>query len=165
MGLGAAIDWFRAVTVGVILLTSAALVSWTTPLVEITPALEQLGRPLRRLRLPIDEWVIVTALGLRSLPLLLDETRVLAAGRRMRAAHAPPRHRRWRHRLREPSDLLAAAAVSATRRAREFADAIDARGGVNPTNVERHRLTRTDTAILVVVLAAILIAAVVATIN
>ena len=30
--------------------------------------------------------VIVTALGLRSLPLLLDETRMLAAGRKLRAA-------------------------------------------------------------------------------
>lgn len=157
IGLGAAVDWLRAVTVGVILLTSAALVSWTTPLVDITPALHQLGRPLRRLRLPIDEWVIVTALGLRSLPLLLDETRVLVAGRRMRAAHAPPRQHQWRHRLREPTDLLAAAAVSATRRAREFADAIDARGGVNPSNVDRHRLTRDDVAILVVVITGIAI--------
>jgi energy-coupling factor transport system permease protein len=147
------------VTVGLILLTSAALLSWTTPLVDITPALHQLGRPLRRLGLPIDEWVIVTALGLRSLPLLLDETRVLAAGRRMRAAHASPRHDHWRHRLRQPSDLLAAAAVSATRRAREFADAIDARGGAKPCSSERHRLGPTDIALLFVVTVAIVIAA------
>jgi energy-coupling factor transporter transmembrane protein EcfT len=155
VGLGAAIDWLRAATLGAILLTSAALLSWTTPLAEITPAMHQLGRPLRRLRVPIDEWVNVTALGLRSLPLLLEETRVLAAGRRMRAAHAPSRPHHWRHRLREPGDLLAAATISATRRAREFADAIDARGGVQPGTVERHRLTRADAAVAAVVLAAV----------
>jgi energy-coupling factor transporter ATP-binding protein EcfA2/energy-coupling factor transporter transmembrane protein EcfT len=155
IGVGAAINWLRAVTLGVILLTSAALLSWTTPLADIAPALHQLGRPLRRLRVPIDEWAIVTALGLRSLPLLLDETRILAAARRMRAAHAPPRTPRWRHRLREPIDLLAAAAVSATRRAREFADAIDARGGVIPSNIERHQLIRTDVAVSAIVCAAV----------
>ncbi len=69
----------------VVLVTSGALIGWTTPLGEVAPALSRLGRPLRWLRLPVDEWVIAIALAIRCLPLLIDEIRILGAARRLRA--------------------------------------------------------------------------------
>ena len=66
------------------LVVSAALVGWTTQLGAVAPALARLARPLRVLRLPVDEWIVAIALALRCLPLLIDEMRTLAAARRLR---------------------------------------------------------------------------------
>ena len=73
-----------------VLVISAAVVGWTTPLGAIAPALARLARPFRALRLPVDEWIVAIAVALRCLPLLVDEMRTLAAARRLR--HRPPDH-------------------------------------------------------------------------
>ena len=90
-----------------------------------------LGRPLRRLRIPVDEWAVALALALRAFPMLIDEFRVLFAARRLRPKDVAIT-RRARHRRRralEVIDLLAAAITVALRRADEMGDAITARGG------------------------------------
>jgi energy-coupling factor transport system ATP-binding protein len=136
IGVGALGEWLRASAFAIVVLVAAALVSWTTPLADVAPALRRLGAPLRRLRLPVDEGATAVALGIRCLPLLVDEIRTLAAVRSLRAArqrqhqrHAD-RSRRWRRHLTEPQDLLTAALVVAVRRGDELADAIEARGGL-----------------------------------
>ena len=52
-----------------------------------------LGRPLRALRIPVDDWAVAMALALRAFPMLIDEFRVLYAARKLRpkpdADHAP----------------------------------------------------------------------------
>jgi energy-coupling factor transport system permease protein len=128
IGLGAVRDWARATVLGVTILGAAALVSWTTALAGVAPALRRLGSPLRWTRLPIDEWSAAVGLALRCIPLLLDEVRVLSAVTRLRATH---RHSpRRRSVFAELHRLLVATLVVALRRAGEFAAAIDARGGM-----------------------------------
>jgi energy-coupling factor transport system permease protein len=126
VGVGGLDDYTRLLAVLVVLLLAAALVAWTTPVADVAPAVARLARPLRSLRVPVDDLAVVLALCVRSLPLLVGELRVLLAARRLR----PAQHRRSRReQLRWPVDALATALVVSLRRAREMGDAIDARGG------------------------------------
>jgi energy-coupling factor transport system ATP-binding protein len=151
IGLGAEGHWLLATALGVTVIVAAALVSWTTPLAQVPAAVHRLIRPLRRIRLPVQYWAAAVGLGLRGLPILIDELQTLIAARRMRANHAPPPAPRWRHQLREPIDLLAAAIVTAARRAGEFADAVEARGGAVSTAESAPGLTFRDLVVAVVV--------------
>jgi energy-coupling factor transport system permease protein len=106
------------------------MVSWTTNIAEIAPAVATLGRPLRALRIPVDEWAVALALALRAFPMLIDEFRVLYAARRLRPRQVPrsrmARRKRW---ALELIDLIATAITVTLRRADEMGDAITARGG------------------------------------
>ena len=133
VSLGGLEEWARFTALAVVLGVSGALIGWTTPLGEVAPALARLGAPLRRLRLPVDEWVIAIALAIRCLPLLIEEIRLLAAARRLRAHEEHDRDRPRavvRRALIETNDLLATAIVVSIRRARDLAEAIEARGGL-----------------------------------
>jgi energy-coupling factor transport system permease protein len=114
----------------VVILGAGALISWTTHIADIAPAIAVLGRPLRRLRIPIDDWAAAIALGLRALPMLVSEFRTMFAARRLRPK---PVLAGWRQRGRwwitECIDVLAVAITVALRRADEMGDAITARGG------------------------------------
>ncbi len=134
VSLGGLEEWARFSALAVVLLTSGALIGWTTPLGDVAPALARLGRPLRWLRLPVDEWVIAVALAIRCLPLLIDEIRVLNAVRRLRTRDDDTTGESPRAIVRsafvEIHDLMATAIVVSIRRARDLADAIEARGGL-----------------------------------
>jgi energy-coupling factor transporter transmembrane protein EcfT len=139
LSMGGLEQWARFTALAIVLVTSGALVGWTTPLGEVAPALARLGRPLRRLRVPVDEWTIAIALAIRCLPLLIDELRALGAARRLRThedltARDHPRAT-VRNVLIEIQDLLATAIVVSIRRARDLADAIEARGGLGAGSV------------------------------
>ncbi|HSO97271.1 MAG TPA: energy-coupling factor transporter transmembrane protein EcfT [Acidimicrobiia bacterium] len=133
-GLG---QWALLATLGIVLVVAALLLAWTTPLGEVAPAIGRLTAPLRCLRLPVDEWVVAVGLSIRCFPLLLDELRTLVAVRRLRRRPSPrPRvsfRRAFANNLREAHDLLSTAIVVALRRAGDFAEAIEARGGVAAT--------------------------------
>ena len=155
VGFGAAYDWILATALALVVLAAAALVSWTTPLAQITPAVHRLARPLGWMGLPVEQWSVVTALGLRCVPMLIDETRVLVAARRLRSAHAPAAGRGVRAGLGELIDLLAAATTSAVRRAAELADAMESRGGVDRFHQPDGRPGWIDAAVLAGILAAL----------
>ncbi len=143
LGLGSLSTFLRALSVGVILLATSAIVGWTTSLGDIAPAVSRLGSPLRRLHVPVDELALTVALCVRSLPMLVDEMRTLLAARRLRprvgridddaGSDADPPHGHIRSRLDrlllEPADLMGAALVVSLRRAGELGEAITARGG------------------------------------
>ena len=84
LGLGGLLDFLRITALSIVLLGLGALVSWTTNVAEIAPAVATLGRPLRPLRIPVDDWSVALALALRTFPMLIDEFRVLFAARRLR---------------------------------------------------------------------------------
>lgn len=131
VGLGGALNFLRITTLSVVLLGLGAMVSWTTNVAEIAPALATLGRPLKLLRIPIDEWAVALALALRAFPMLLDEFHVLYAARLLRPNRIPSgRKARVRQQSRGMIDLMAAAIVVTLRRADEMGDAITARGGI-----------------------------------
>lgn len=128
VGLGGLLSFLRVTALAIVLLGLGALISWTTNVAEIAPAVAKLGRPLKALRLPIDEWAVALALALRAFPMLVEEFRVLFAARRQRPRPyaQETRGKRWGI---EIVDLMTASITVALRRADEMGDAITARGG------------------------------------
>ncbi|MCV7221518.1 CbiQ family ECF transporter T component [Mycolicibacterium elephantis] len=145
LGLGGLLNFLRITALSIVLLGLGVMVSWTTNVAEIAPAVAALGRPLRVLRIPVDEWAVALTLALRAFPMLIDEFRVLYAARRLRPKQRPQtrrgRHRRW---WLEAIDLLAAAIIVALRRADEMGDAITARGGAGQISAAPSRPKRAD---------------------
>ncbi|OBJ55690.1 energy-coupling factor transporter transmembrane protein EcfT [Mycobacterium sp. 1423905.2] len=149
VGLGGALYFLRITTLSIVLLALGAMVSWTTNVAEVGPAVAALGRPLRILRIPVDEWAVALALALRAFPMLIDEFQVLYAARRLRPKHIPRsrKARRQRH-ARELIDLLAAAMTVTLRRADEMGDAITARGGTGQLSAHPARPRFSDWLVL-----------------
>lgn len=160
VGLGGVLSFVQITVLSIVLLGLGAMVSWTTNVAEIAPAVATLGRPLRALRLPVDDWAVALALALRAFPMLIDEFRVLYAARRLRPKQVPvTRRARRRRRALEVIDLLAAAIAVALRRADEMGDAITARGGAGQISAAPSKPKRIDwvaLSIVVVVCAAAL---------
>jgi len=130
VGFGGLLNFLRVTTLSIVLLGLGAMVSWTTNVAEIAPAVATLGRPLGLLRIPVDEWAVTLALALRAFPMLIEEFRVLYAARRLRPKQsAHTRRARRKRRALELIDLLTAALTVTLRRADEMGDAITARGG------------------------------------
>jgi energy-coupling factor transport system permease protein len=152
LGLGGVLSFLHVTLISIVLLGLGALVSWTTNVAEIAPAVATLGRPLRLLKIPVDEWAVTLALSLRAFPMLIDEYRVLFAARRLRPrARAETRRTRRRQRGAEIVDLLAASVTVALRRGDEMGDAITARGGTGQISAHPSRPTRADVVALMVV--------------
>lgn len=145
IGLGGLLNFLRITALSIVLLGLGAMVSWTTNVAEIAPAVSTLGRPLRPLRIPVDDWAVAVSLALRAFPMLIDEFSVLYAARRLRPqdvdVHRRARGRRW---AAELIDLLAAAITVALRRADEMGDAITARGGAGQISAAPSRPARRD---------------------
>ena len=131
VGLGGLLDVLRFALLTGVLLGLGGMVSWTTNVADVAPAVAVLGRPLGLVRIPVDEWAVAIALAMRAFPMLLEEFRILYAARRLRPK--PPLPPTWRGRLRHWGgnviDVLTAAITVALRRADEMGDAITARGG------------------------------------
>ena len=145
VGFGGLLNFLRVTALSIVLLGLGAMVSWTTNVAEIAPAVATLGRPLRLLRIPIDEWAATLALALRAFPMLIEEFRVLYAARRLRPKRVTSsrraRRRRWASEL---VDLLTAALTVTLRRADEMGDAITARGGIGQISAIPSRPKRGD---------------------
>ncbi|MBW4043076.1 MAG: energy-coupling factor transporter transmembrane protein EcfT [Acidobacteria bacterium] len=143
-----------AITFGVVAL--GAIVAWTTPLAEVADALLVLGAPLRRWGWPVGEWAAACALGVRSLPMLLDEWRVLVAVHRLRSAVA--RRVGVLDRGRAALALPLRALVMTLRRAREVGVAVAARGGPPDPGRKPVRLHGADLAALTAIIVSIALA-------
>jgi energy-coupling factor transport system permease protein len=154
IGLGGLLNFLRITALSIVLLGLGAMVSWTTNVAEIAPAVSTLGRPLRPLRIPVDDWAVALSLALRAFPMLIEEFSVLYAARRLRPqdvdVHRRARGRRW---AAELIDLLAAAITVALRRADEMGDAITARGGARQISAAPSRPARRDWVAFAVVIA------------
>ncbi len=127
VGLGNVDSYARFTVVSFILVGAGMIIGWTTPLGDIGPAVGRLLRPLKPLRVPVEEWATAIALCIRSLPLLVEEIRTLMAARRLRPT--PPARQGLLHWVDEAGDLMVAALSVALRRAAEMAEAMTARGG------------------------------------
>lgn len=140
VGLGGLLNFLRITALTLVLLALGGLVSFTTNVAEIGPAVATLGRPLRLLRLPIDEWAVALALALRAFPMLIDEFQVLNAARQLRPKPVPANRKEKRQQRRlEIIDLLAATITVTLRRADEMGDAITARGGTGQLSANPRR--------------------------
>jgi energy-coupling factor transport system permease protein len=151
--LGGLFNFLRITALSIVLLGLGAMVSWTTNVAEIAPAVATLGRPLRAVRIPVDDWAVALALALRAFPMLIDEFRVLYAARRLRPKDvAISRRGRLRSVWLEIIDLLATAITVALRRADEMGDAITARGGTGQISASPSRPTVIDLWAFVIVI-------------
>ena len=145
LGLGGLLEFLRFAALSVVLLGMGALVSWTTNVAEIAPAVATLGRRLRPLRIPVDDWSVALALALRTFPMLIDEFRVLYAARRLRLQSTPrTRGSRLRQLVTDAVDLIVAVVTVTLRRADEMGDAITARGGTGQISAATSRPKRAD---------------------
>jgi energy-coupling factor transport system permease protein len=154
LGLGGLLNFVHVTILSIVLLGLGGLVSWTTNVSEIAPAVAKIGRPLKLLRLPIDDWAVTLSLALRAFPMLIDEFRVLFAARKLRPREAAGTARERRHRMsREIIDLLAAAITVTLRRADEMGDAITARGGAGQLSALPSRPKWIDAVAVAIVLA------------
>ncbi|ORA39995.1 energy-coupling factor transporter transmembrane component T family protein [Mycobacterium aquaticum] len=130
IGLGGLFNFLRITALSIVLLGLGALVSWTTNVADIAPAVATLGRPLKFVGIPVNDWAVTIALALRAFPMLIDEFRTLYAARRLRPKERAESFRaRRKQRVGDVVDLLAASVTVALRRADEMGDAITARGG------------------------------------
>jgi energy-coupling factor transport system permease protein len=153
IGIGGLLSFLRVTAVAIVLLGLGAMVSWTTNVAEIAPAVATLGRPLRLFRIPVDDWAVALALALRAFPMLIDEFRILYAARRLRPKEIPATRRERRRRWAvEVIDLFAAAITVALRRADEMGDAITARGGAGQISAAPSRPKRADWIAMAIVL-------------
>jgi energy-coupling factor transport system permease protein len=153
-GFGGVLSYLRVMLLAIVLLGLGAMVSWTTNVADVAPAISKLGRPLKLIRIPVDDWAVTVGLALRAFPMLIDEFRVLFAARRLRprdpAITRRDRRRRW---SAEVIDLLAAAITVALRRADEMGDAITARGGAGQLSALPSRPKWADAVAFAVLLA------------
>lgn len=145
LGLGGLLNFLRITALSIVLLGLGALVSWTTNVADIAPAVATLGRPLRVLRIPVHDWAVTVALALRAFPMLIDEFRTLYAAHRLRPVEPAETFRaRRKQRVANLIDLLAAAVTVALRRGDEMGDAITARGGAGQISAAPSRPRRRD---------------------
>jgi energy-coupling factor transport system permease protein len=145
VGLGGLLNFLRITALSIVLLGLGAMVSWTTNVADVAPAVATLGRPLRRFRIPVDEWAVALALALRAFPMLIDEFRVLYAARQLRPRPEVTTRRAQRRRFwLEIIDLCTAAIAAALRRADEMGDAITARGGLGQFSAVKSRPKQRD---------------------
>jgi len=143
--IGGLLKFLRFTALSVVLIALGALVSWTTNVADVAPAVATLGRPFRLLRIPVEDWAVALALALRAFPMLMDEFRLLNAARRLRPRPVLPDGRTTRRRWSsELIDLLAAGITVALRRADEMGDAITARGGTGQISAAPSRPRRAD---------------------
>ncbi|QTI69760.1 energy-coupling factor transporter transmembrane component T family protein [Gordonia polyisoprenivorans] len=149
VSVAAVVVFARATALGLVLVATSILVIWTTPLADVAPAIATLMRPLRWLRLPVDEWAVSIALCLRGLPMLIEELRLLRAAHRLRpTAPADSGHPAAEMGI---IDMVVAAMSSALRRAEEMAEAITARGGTGRLTAYPSRPHRRDWVVLGIV--------------
>ncbi|MFC8178567.1 MULTISPECIES: energy-coupling factor transporter transmembrane component T family protein [Nocardiaceae] len=146
LGLDAVLLFLRSTVFAFVLLGASMMIGWTTSMSDIAPAVAILVSPLKKLKLPVDEWAATLALCLRSLPLLIDEMRTMIAARKLRPKSV----------LNSASDnsivdLITATMSIAIRRATEMGEAITARGGTGQITAHPSRPGLSDALALAVV--------------
>jgi energy-coupling factor transport system permease protein len=102
------------------------LLTMTTTPVALVEGLTMLLSPLRRLKLPVDEFALMALLALRFIPTLIEEVMHLIKAQTARGADLT--HGSLRERLQSLTMLFVPLIRSVLRRAAELATALEARG-------------------------------------
>jgi energy-coupling factor transport system permease protein len=142
----------------VVLLTLYAfslLLTMTTSPVALIEGLSMLLAPLRRLKLPVDDFALMTLIALRFIPTLLEEVDQLIKAQTARGADLT--HGTLRERVQSLTLLFVPLMQGILRRASELATALEARGyesNGHQTRLYERALGRIDYVVLGVVLVA-----------
>jgi energy-coupling factor transport system permease protein len=116
----------RLYVVFLALYTLALLLTMTTTPVALIEGLTVLLAPLRRLRLPVDEFALMALLALRFIPTLTEEVELLIKAQTARGADFA--HGTLRERAQSLAALFVPLLQGALRRAADVATALEARG-------------------------------------
>ena len=144
------------VSVTVVLLTLYAfslLLTMTTSPVALIEGLTMLLAPLRRLKLPVDDFALMTLLALRFIPTLLEEVEQLTKAQTARGADFT--HGRLSERFQSLTMLFVPLMQGVLRRASELATALEARGYEvegRQTRLYEKALSKVDYAVLGIIL-------------
>ncbi len=122
------------------LLAGSSLLTYTTTPIQLTNAIESLGKPLLRIGFPVHELAMMMTIALRFIPTLLNETDKTIAAQKSRGADMESGN--FIQRIKALSPILIPLFISAFRRADELALAMECRcynAGENRTRL--HELT------------------------
>jgi len=108
-----------------LLITMAAVLSFTTTPVELSDAVEKLFSPLKRLRLPVREFAFMLTLTIRFIPILLTEAERIKHAQLSRGLRFD---RGGLERVKNVLPMVIPLFVSSIRRAEDLAVAMEARG-------------------------------------
>lgn len=129
-------SWDTGLALGGRLMTMiavASLLSWTTPPLSIVNALRWFGKPLARLKLPVDAGATAIGLALRFAPVALDEARTVLRAQAARGADFSG----IRNKLALIVPMLGTLFERAFTRADTLADAMESRG-YDPNAMRTH---------------------------
>jgi energy-coupling factor transport system permease protein len=128
-----------------LLIIGSSLLTLTTSPIELTDALEQLMKPLKRLGVPAHEIAMMMTIALRFIPTLVEEMDKIMKAQTARGADFDTGGIVKKARSLIP--LLVPLFISSFRRADELALAMEARcyrGDVNRTRMKELKLSRLD---------------------
>lgn len=128
------------------------LLTMTTSPIALIEGLTLLLAPLRRLRLPVDDFALMMLLALRFIPTLLEEVEQLTQAQAARGADIT--HGTLRERFQSLTMLFVPLMQGVLRRASELATALEARGyesNGKQTRLHERSLGGIDYAVLVIV--------------
>lgn len=128
-----------------LLVSSTALLTYTTSPMALTDALESLLGPLKKLHIPVHEFAMMMSIALRFVPTLIEETDKIMAAQKARGADFETGNLLRRAKALIP--VLVPLFISAFRRADELATAMECRlyhGGAGRTRLHSLRYGRLD---------------------
>lgn len=121
-GIGAGIGMALRV---ILLVTSSALLTYTTSPMALTDGLENLLSPLKKIKLPVHEFSMMMTIALRFIPTLIEETDKIMSAQKARGADFESGNLIKRAKALIP--VLVPLFVSSFRRADELATAMECR--------------------------------------
>ena len=128
-----------------LLVSSTALLTYTTSPMALTDALESLLGPLKKLHVPVHEFAMMMSIALRFIPTLIEETDKIMSAQKARGADFETGNLLRRARALVP--VLVPLFISAFRRADELATAMECRlyhGGDGRTRLHSLRYGSLD---------------------
>lgn len=108
------------------LIIGSSMMTYTTTPNQLTNAIESLLKPLEKIKVPVHEFAMIMSLALRFIPILLEEANRIMDAQSARGADFEEGNL-WQ-RMRAMVSILVPLLVSATRRAYDLANAMEARG-------------------------------------
>ncbi len=128
-----------------LLMFSASLLTFTTPPLVLSDALEDLMKPLKKIGVPAHELAMMMTIALRFIPTLLEETDKIIKAQKSRGADFSTGN--IFARMKAVMPILIPLFVSAFRRADELAMAMESRcyhGGIGRTRLKELKMQQRD---------------------
>ena len=129
----------------VFLIIGSSLMTLTTTPNQLTDAIENLLKPLGKLKLPVHEVAMMMSIALRFIPILVEETDKIMKAQLARGADFESGN--ILHRIKSMAPIIIPLFVSAARRATDLALAMDARcynGGEGRTKMKPLKYKKQD---------------------